>query len=126
MLDRNTGLLKALRANFAGRGLARVRVNEGDEDFVVPSAAAEGDRIVFLEAEGPENLSTPLGSVSGAEAVAAHQFLRPWLSRLSRMAQSAHDLFLSMPRRARIICCELRSGDARGEARGMASAVAVA
>ena len=46
----------------------------------------------------------------------------------SSSAQSAHDLFLSMRRRARIICCQLQAGDAqvRRSARGMASAGVVA
>jgi len=71
LLDRATGLLRRLGDLVGARGLAQVRVAEGDEDFVIPSVAAEDRRLAFLELEFAEGLASPLAGTSQAEALAA-------------------------------------------------------
>ncbi len=73
LLDRTSGLIKRLGAFFTGRGLTRVRVAEGDKDFVVPSIAAEDRHLAFFESEFAEGLSDPLGGTTQGEAQAADQ-----------------------------------------------------
>ena len=71
LLDRGTGLLKRLSGAFLGRGLTQVRVVENEEDYVIPSVAAEDRVLAFLELEFAEGLANPLGSTTGAEARSA-------------------------------------------------------
>ncbi len=71
LLDRATGLIRSLAGAFPGRGLTQVRVDSGDEDYVVPSVAASNDKLAFIESEYAEGLASPLANTTGAEALAA-------------------------------------------------------
>lgn len=71
LLDRGTGLLKRLAGLFRGRGLTQVRIVDGEEDFVLPSVAAENRILAFLESEFAEGLANPLEATTGAQARAA-------------------------------------------------------
>jgi hypothetical protein len=86
VLDRKTGLIRRLGNDTAGgdpttgRGLTRVRVAEGDRDFVVPSMAAKGRTLAFFESEFGEGLA-------GVESTQA-ELLAADLNNNSRLDQN--------------------------------------
>jgi hypothetical protein len=81
VLDRNTGLIRRLRGDTVARGLTRVRVAEGDRDFVVPSIAAKGRTLAFFESEFGEGLA-------GLEGATQLQTLAADLNNNSRLDQN--------------------------------------
>ena len=87
---------------FEARSARATPAGEADTAVLVDGSAARAP-LVLLERviAAPQRIA---GVLVGSAASS------------SSSAQSAHDLVLSMPRRARIICCQLRAGDARGEA----------
>ncbi len=87
VLDRKTGLIRRLGNDTAGgdptpgRGLTRVRVAEGERDFVVPSMAAKGRTLAFFESEFGEGLA-------GLEGATQIQTLTADLNNNSRLDQN--------------------------------------